>query len=602
MKKIVIFILILTLQNLFGENKWTVLGYFDGDQLSNDCGVSTTMSYLTELDSIENIDIVIQADRYPGNSPGIWSDTRRFKIEHFERDDYDFNEVCVDSTLGELNMGSMETLRDFLIWGVNTYPSERYILILKDHGAGWGICTDETNIGILSIKDIRNALDGLFISTGVNIDILAFDACSMGIVEIAYELHERVNASFIFSQDVGYTPTLFNLRYIISRLNNDPDMNSRSATELFFSDVPSSAITLSAVDSEMLPDLASSISDFSDSFGPDSAWGTVEDAYRNSISYDESHIDMLQFFSHLAGSGISEAGDVVSVLEQVIIANHTRDANNTAGGLSVFFDIFFNRAIALYNTTAFFEASSWNDFISNYGYSFGAFESFLYISSEPLPGYWTLINNDDNRWSWGSFFINTRDEICDDYLITPKINICRYSVFKFKAKGGEGDRFDIRLSQEGNADPEAFNTVLLENVHTETDWTEYSVVLDKYFNEDIFLSIRCTSSGGEFITLDSLELSPISEDVIPVKTKLFQNYPNPFNPTTTIQYSLPAKEHVKISVFNSIGEKVAELVNEIQKAGYNSVNFDGTKLPSGEYFYKLESSDDAVVKRMLLLK
>lgn len=88
----------------------------------------------------------------------------------------------------------------------------------------------------------------------------------------------------------------------------------------------------------------------------------------------------------------------------------------------------------------------------------------------------------------------------------------------------------------------------------------------------------------------------------PVEYSLQQNYPNPFNPVTTINYSLPMEGLVRITIYNSLGEKVAQLVNEIKIAGHHSVQFDASKHSSGLYFYKLESAEFSSVKKMTILK
>ncbi len=83
---------------------------------------------------------------------------------------------------------------------------------------------------------------------------------------------------------------------------------------------------------------------------------------------------------------------------------------------------------------------------------------------------------------------------------------------------------------------------------------------------------------------------------------LEQNYPNPFNPTTNIKYSVPADGFVNIAVFNVLGEKVANLVNSLQKAGSYEVTFDATNFASGMYIYRMESGDFVSVKKMMILK
>lgn len=84
--------------------------------------------------------------------------------------------------------------------------------------------------------------------------------------------------------------------------------------------------------------------------------------------------------------------------------------------------------------------------------------------------------------------------------------------------------------------------------------------------------------------------------------KLEQNYPNPFNPITTINYSLPNSSFVKLVVYNSIGQEIADLVNETIAAGNHSVEFDASNLPSGIYFYRLQAGEFVQTRKMILLK
>jgi len=83
---------------------------------------------------------------------------------------------------------------------------------------------------------------------------------------------------------------------------------------------------------------------------------------------------------------------------------------------------------------------------------------------------------------------------------------------------------------------------------------------------------------------------------------LFQNYPNPFNPTTTIQFGLPENAHVQIELFNLAGQKVATLLNDYKQAGYHSIDFDGSGLASGVYFYSIHAGEFKQVRKMILMK
>ncbi|MGO9482602.1 MAG: T9SS type A sorting domain-containing protein [Candidatus Kryptoniota bacterium] len=88
----------------------------------------------------------------------------------------------------------------------------------------------------------------------------------------------------------------------------------------------------------------------------------------------------------------------------------------------------------------------------------------------------------------------------------------------------------------------------------------------------------------------------------PRSFSLEQNYPNPFNPSTTINYQLPMNSHVTLNVYDILGREVATLVNEKENAGSYSVKFDGSRLASGVYFYRLTAGSFISVKKLVVLK
>jgi len=89
---------------------------------------------------------------------------------------------------------------------------------------------------------------------------------------------------------------------------------------------------------------------------------------------------------------------------------------------------------------------------------------------------------------------------------------------------------------------------------------------------------------------------------IPNTYRLYQNYPNPFNPVTKIKFGLPKNDNVKLVVYDVLGREIIVFVNEYKTANTYEVDFDGTNLSSGIYFYKLEATDFFAVKKMLLVK
>jgi len=83
---------------------------------------------------------------------------------------------------------------------------------------------------------------------------------------------------------------------------------------------------------------------------------------------------------------------------------------------------------------------------------------------------------------------------------------------------------------------------------------------------------------------------------------LEQNYPNPFNPTTKISWQVPVGSKQTLKVYDLLGNEVATLVNEEKQPGIYEVEFDGTGLPSGVYFYQIRAGSFIETKKMVLIK
>jgi Secretion system C-terminal sorting domain len=105
------------------------------------------------------------------------------------------------------------------------------------------------------------------------------------------------------------------------------------------------------------------------------------------------------------------------------------------------------------------------------------------------------------------------------------------------------------------------------------------------------------------------KMNPNAEDSVqffivqpPSSLQVMQNYPNPFNPSTRILFGLPEADHVLLQVFDITGQLVSTLIDDYIGAGYHSVYFNAQKLSSGIYIYKITTTKNTIVKRMLLLK
>jgi photosystem II stability/assembly factor-like uncharacterized protein len=138
----------------------------------------------------------------------------------------------------------------------------------------------------------------------------------------------------------------------------------------------------------------------------------------------------------------------------------------------------------------------------------------------------------------------------------------------------------------------------VDGAGTSTEQHNYTYV-DKNVNAGNYTyRLKQIDFDGHFQYSDEVNVSATG----PATFNLAQNYPNPFNPTTNISFSIPKSGNVKLAVYNTIGQEVAVLVNGAVTAGQHEVTFNAASLSSGTYFYKLQTSNSIMVKKMMLLK
>ena len=224
------------------------------------------------------------------------------------------------------------------------------------------------------------------------------------------------------------------------------------------------------------------------------------------------------------------------------------------------------------------------DSVSNSGSSFRLVINRL---SEPMMEYYEHIN--DNNVFPPSHFASpvyaVSDSISGDFQGWIKFRIDTL-VQGWLNNTYNNDGFLIRMNDEG--DSTFYQRIIIcessfEDAAKRPILTITGPQLPDTLVEQLPTSVQFKFNGIEQYTLE-------------------QNYPNPFNPTTKIEYSIPKTSFVTLKVYDMLGREVATLVNEDKSVGIYTVNFDGSNLSSGIYFYQLKSGSFFETKKLILLR
>ncbi|MHA2098762.1 MAG: T9SS type A sorting domain-containing protein [Candidatus Kariarchaeaceae archaeon] len=166
-----------------------------------------------------------------------------------------------------------------------------------------------------------------------------------------------------------------------------------------------------------------------------------------------------------------------------------------------------------------------------------------------------------------------------------EVNNYGFEILRQSAKGGQDDEWDNIGFVAGHGNSNSSKDYIYRDPAT--------VPSGIYFYR---LKQLDNDGSYEYSDIVSVDIS------VPSNFQLTQNYPNPFNPETRIEFSIPKTQLVSIKVYNLLGEFVTELINEVKEPGKYSVLFNASRLPSGIYVYRLETSGYTANRKMTLLK
>ncbi len=229
-----------------GNQTWTVMLYQDADDQVLEQDIFLDLNEAERVGSSKNVNIVAQIDRYRGafQGDGNWTTARRYYVTQ----DNDLNAIHSQlvQDLGEVDMASTQSLVDFVKWAVQSYPAQRYVLILSDHGMGWPGGWSDPNPGgtdpsgipltqrigrNLYLMELDQALGQARAAAGIQkFDIVGMDACLMAQLEVMAALQPHANyavASEEVEPAIGWAYAAF-----LGALVQNPDMSPADLSKL----------------------------------------------------------------------------------------------------------------------------------------------------------------------------------------------------------------------------------------------------------------------------------------------------------------------------------------------------------------------------------
>lgn len=367
--------------------KWTVLVYMAGDSLEN-FGIQDFRE-MAQIGSTDTVNVVAQFDRTDGygRTYGNWTDTRRGSIRQGDSPGLNWG-----TSVGEVNMGDANTLKNFLTWGMNTYRAENYAVVMWGHGTGFQVSYDDITGDSISAKELGTTLSSLPDS----VDLVGTDACLMGTTEFAYELRNSASV-FVGSQELEPSPG-WNYTSVLQALNSNPTMNAfqfgstivdryRQHYSTPANNQSSIAETLSAINLTSLRDtaansLTTAINGFAAAVISTASESDLSriDSYRDRYSgrfaqneYPDypNYCDLGNLFSGLAsdtqlsGGLRSAAQTVLTAYSGAVINNYSEQAGKGTG-LSLYISDRGSRPESFYNAQTFgFAANTqWDDLLN----------------------------------------------------------------------------------------------------------------------------------------------------------------------------------------------------------------------------------------------
>jgi hypothetical protein len=327
---------------------WTIMVYLDGDN-NLESNAIDDFNEMAQVGSTSEVNIVVQFDRVYGydRSHNDWTSTKRFHVAKYMRPTPE--NALLD--IGEANMGDPQTLINFANWAISNYPANNYCLIFWDHGEGWkynsggdrkGLCDDLTDNDRLTTSEMEEALR---IVTGNGVDkleIIGFDACLMGMIEVAYEIEDY--GMYMVASEETEPVTGWNYNSSLDALVKNPMMYPEELGKQFVDSYYGYEITLATIDLGKLNTLVDAADDFSKTVVQDEKYRpVVRYAFENvEVFQDYDFVDLYHFaelcYKYTNDVNIKNAAQNIFNRVETVITSEKHDTyyHTNVHGLSVY--------------------------------------------------------------------------------------------------------------------------------------------------------------------------------------------------------------------------------------------------------------------------
>jgi len=336
--------------------QWTFMVYLDAD---NNIEHDAVLDFLEmgSVGSTADVKIVVQMDRISGydSDYGNWTSTKRFHVTP------GMTPTAANALedIGEANMGNPQTLIDFINWAAANFPSERYALVLWDHGDGWrasgpaqdesplfkAICWDDTNGGdALYTQEIRQVLETIEGTVGT-IELIGLDACLNGMIEVAYEIREHGQVMVASEEVVPSNGWPYDT--LLGDLTVYPAMSAADLgtviVDRYYESYPFDHYTCSAIDLAEVDELGSRVDTFAQA---------LIDHWQD----DQSAV-------------LDAAESVTTQIDQAVIhERHGASGWPGSHGLAIYFPVFSGQFNPSYNSSVILFAldTQWDEFLQTF--------------------------------------------------------------------------------------------------------------------------------------------------------------------------------------------------------------------------------------------